>query len=250
MPREPDSVGTRERSADRCAEAIDSSHPVMNQFDSKLDVVTGPQVAPRAALPGLARRPAVVLLHASGSSSRQWDALAERQRPAFDVHAIDLYGHGTQDPWSGPRRVSVHDEAALALPAIERAGGAHLIGHSYGAAVAMRLAAACPSLVRSLAVYEPVVFSVLAQCEPHGAATWCSHMGGLERGCRTEDDAGRRPSRTRGRTLHRLLVRRRCVWPVGPKRQSPIVQRMPCRRSDAAACGTAVSVSTRRDANE
>ena len=115
-------------------------------------------------------RETAILLHSSAASARQWDALAERLRPAFDVHAIDLHGHGRQAPWRGDRGLSVHDEAALVLPIIERAGGAHLIGHSYGGAVAMHLAAARPSLVRSLAVYEPVLFRLLADHDPLGAA--------------------------------------------------------------------------------
>ena len=115
-------------------------------------------------------RPTVVLLHSSAASARQWDMLAERLRPAFDVHAIDLHGHGGQARWQGPRALSVHDEAALVLPVIECAGGAHLIGHSYGAAIALHLAVARPSLVHSLVVYEPVLFGLLADHEPQGAA--------------------------------------------------------------------------------
>jgi pimeloyl-ACP methyl ester carboxylesterase len=111
-------------------------------------------------------RESVVLLHSSAASARQWDALAERLRPAFEVHAIDLHGHGRQAPWRCDRALSVHDEVAIVLPAMERAGGAHQIGHSYGGAVALHLEAARPSLVRSLAVYEPVLFHLLAHHEP------------------------------------------------------------------------------------
>lgn len=117
-----------------------------------------------------ADRQTVILLHSSAASARQWDALAERLTPYFDVQAIDLHGHGRQAGWSARRPLSLHDDAALALPALERAGGAHLIGHSYGAAVAMHLAAARPERVRSLAVYEPVLFRLLADHEPRGAA--------------------------------------------------------------------------------
>jgi pimeloyl-ACP methyl ester carboxylesterase len=116
-------------------------------------------------------RPTVVLLHSSAASSRQWDALAASLRPAFDVHAIDLHGHGRQAPWAGDGPLSAHDEAALVQPLIDRAGPVHLIGHSYGAAVAVHLAAARPSCVRSLAVFEPVLFHLLAEHEPYGAAT-------------------------------------------------------------------------------
>ena len=109
-------------------------------------------------------RPTLVLLHASASSARQWDALAQSLRSQFDVHAIDLHGHG-QRPAPG-HALSVHDDAALARAVLERAGGGHLIGHSYGAAVAVHLAAAAPQLVHSLALYEPVLFRLLADHAP------------------------------------------------------------------------------------
>ena len=109
-----------------------------------------------------ARRPAVVLLHASASSSRQWDQLAQALSASHDVQAIDLHGHGRREAWTDLRPLSLHDDAALAMEALESRGGGHLVGHSYGGAVALYLAAKRPSLVHSLAVYEPVVFSLLA----------------------------------------------------------------------------------------
>ncbi|MGM9490449.1 alpha/beta fold hydrolase [Ideonella sp. YS5] len=127
------------------------------------------------------RRPTVVLLHASASSSRQWDQLAQALRPSHDVHAIDLHGHGRREAWTDLRPLSLHDDAALALKALERQGGGHLVGHSYGGAVALHLAAMQPSLVHSLAVYEPVVFSLLADKAPdsHGAREAFAIAAGL-----------------------------------------------------------------------
>ena len=117
-----------------------------------------------SALPNAnaARRPTLVLLHASASSARQWDALAESLRAHFEVHAIDLHGHGRQPAPAHGGVLSVHDDAALARAVLEQAGGGHVIGHSYGAAVAVHLAAAVPQLVHSLALYEPVLFRLLA----------------------------------------------------------------------------------------
>ncbi len=123
--------------------------------------------APDRTLGRAANRPTLVLLHASASSARQWDALAQSLRSQFDVHAIDLHGHG-QRP-APDRALSVHDDAALARAVLERAGGGHVIGHSYGAAVAVHLAAAAPQLVHSLALYEPVLFRLLAD---HAAGSY------------------------------------------------------------------------------
>lgn len=106
-------------------------------------------------------QPTVVLLHSSASSARQWDRLAETLKPRFHVHAIEFHGHGEQPTWSSNAPLTLADEAALAIPALEKAGGAHVVGHSYGGAVALKLATMRPRLVRSLVVYEPVLFRLV-----------------------------------------------------------------------------------------
>ena len=116
-------------------------------------------------------RETLVLLHSSGASARQWDTLADALDSRFDVHAIDLHGHGRRPGWAGPRPLSIHDDAAIALDVLARSGGGHLIGHSYGAAVAVHAAAAQPQRVRSLALYEPVLFRLLADRAPDLPAT-------------------------------------------------------------------------------
>ena len=47
--------------------------------------------------------PAVVLLHSSGSSGRQWDALTATLQTRYRLHAIDLHGHGSTAAWAGGR---------------------------------------------------------------------------------------------------------------------------------------------------
>lgn len=123
-------------------------------------------------------RPTLVLLHASASSSRQWAALATSLQARFDVHAIDLHGHGRQPAPAHGGPLSVHDDAALARALLQAAGGGHVIGHSYGAAVALHLAAAHPGLVHSLGLYEPVVFRLLADHAPGSAAAGEAFMLG------------------------------------------------------------------------
>lgn len=103
----------------------------------------------------------VVLLHSSASSARQWDALAAALRPWCEVHAVDLHGHGAQPAWPGRTPLRLADEAALVAPLLARRGGAHVVGHSYGASVALRLAVAHPGRVRSVTAFEPVLFGWL-----------------------------------------------------------------------------------------
>lgn len=104
----------------------------------------------------------VLLLHATASSGSQWRALVELLRPCAHVLAPDLYGYGETDPWPGHGLISLADEAALTnavLPAGE--GAFHLVGHSYGGAVALRLAMEQPERLRSLVLIEPVAFHLL-----------------------------------------------------------------------------------------
>lgn len=63
------------------------------------------------------------------------------------------------------------DELAL-LSAVFRAAGDrfHLIGHSYGGAIALKAALREPARFISLVLYEPVLFSVLVADAPQSAA--------------------------------------------------------------------------------
>jgi pimeloyl-ACP methyl ester carboxylesterase len=95
---------------------------------------------------------AVVLLHASGSSPRQWSALAGRVAAGLHMHAVvpDLEGTRTLDA-----------EVDRVCRAISLDNGVHLVGHSYGGAVAVKAALSGRLDVRSLTVYEPSLFAFL-----------------------------------------------------------------------------------------
>lgn len=113
------------------------------------------------------RGPAVVCVHASGSSSSQWRRLTERLAGRFHVLAADLYGSGKSPAWPGGRPLSLADEVALLRPVLAAAGEPfHLVGHSYGGAVALAAALAEPDRVASLVLFEPVLFSLLIAEDP------------------------------------------------------------------------------------
>jgi len=103
---------------------------------------------------GGAGAPALIVLHGLLGSSRNWQsagsALAAR---GPRVVALDLRNHG-ESPWAD---ASGHAEMARDVAAwIERSGLApvHLLGHSLGGKVAMRLAAERPDLVGRLTVVD------------------------------------------------------------------------------------------------
>lgn len=104
--------------------------------------------------------PAVMLLHSGAASSQQWRKLIKALTPRYRVVAPDLIGHGNT-PLTQTTPTVDHDVALLTALADRIAQPFHLIGHSYGGAVALALACAMPDRVASLALYEPVVFNLL-----------------------------------------------------------------------------------------
>src|SRR5262245_22361316 len=83
--------------------------------------------------------------------------------PSFHVFAPDCYGAGKGPAWPADRRIQLQDEVALIEPVLARAGAPLvLVGHSYGAAIALKAALANPGRVRAMALYEPTFFSLIA----------------------------------------------------------------------------------------
>lgn len=111
--------------------------------------------------------PGVVCVHCNASSAAQWGGLMALLAPRYRVLAPDLWGAGRSPAWHGQRPRRLDDEVDLLEPVLERAGPrAVLVGHSYGAAVALRAAQRMPTRVRALALYEPTLFSLLDQEAP------------------------------------------------------------------------------------
>ena len=82
--------------------------------------------------------------------------------PKFRVLAPDSYGSGKSPAWPSDCVIRLRDEAALIEPVLQRAGSPlALVGHSYGAAVALIAALANPGRVRAMALYEPTLFALL-----------------------------------------------------------------------------------------
>jgi pimeloyl-ACP methyl ester carboxylesterase len=117
-------------------------------------------------------KPAVVLLHSSMSSKAQWGALAEQLSDRFDCVALDLQGYGTAPFPSGAAGATdtgyvhtlAHEAAAVDAALVARLAPGqpfHLVGHSFGGAVALHMARQAPRRLLSLALFEPVAFHLL-----------------------------------------------------------------------------------------
>jgi pimeloyl-ACP methyl ester carboxylesterase len=82
--------------------------------------------------------------------------------PKFHVIAVDSYGAGKTAPWPNSRPITLRDEVALIEPVLESAGDPFiLVGHSYGAAVALIAALEHRKRVRAMALYEPSLFALV-----------------------------------------------------------------------------------------
>ena len=105
----------------------------------------------------------VVLVHGSACTSGYWAPVSAALGSGHRVLAPDLHGHGWSDPWSGEGQLTLADEARLVAAVIAQAREpVHLVGHSYGGAVALRAALDRPGSVRSLTLIEPAAFHLLA----------------------------------------------------------------------------------------
>jgi pimeloyl-ACP methyl ester carboxylesterase len=77
--------------------------------------------------------------------------------------AIDLYDRGRSDPWPGHRAQSLDDDAALIIALADEVGPAHLVGHSYGGAVALQAVLAQAASFASLVLLEPQLYPLLEE---------------------------------------------------------------------------------------
>jgi pimeloyl-ACP methyl ester carboxylesterase len=105
---------------------------------------------------------AVVFLHASASGISQWRAYQQTLSDRYVTAAVHLYGYGATTPWCRPQRQRLTDQAALVAAVVQAIGRpAHVVGHSFGGAVALETARQHQADVVSVAVFEPTVFWVL-----------------------------------------------------------------------------------------
>jgi len=114
--------------------------------------------------------PTVICIHAAVSTGKQWRPLEKQLEGSFRVVADDLYGDGNSPPCPVGRDFSIDDEVALIQSKLQEVDRFHLVGHSYGGSVAIKVALSDPARVASLVLYEPALWGMLATYWPddHG----------------------------------------------------------------------------------
>jgi pimeloyl-ACP methyl ester carboxylesterase len=104
----------------------------------------------------------VVLLHSSVSGNKQWRALVPDVARDFHVVAPNLFGYGATSTWPADRQQTLADHVALVDAAVADSDGpVHLVGHSFGGAVALEFARTHPQRVGRMVLLEPNPFAIL-----------------------------------------------------------------------------------------
>ena len=111
----------------------------------------------------------VIALHCSGADGGQWRKLAGALGLRYEVFAPSFIGCADIGPWTGERAFTLADEAQAVIGLVDvLAAPVHLVGHSYGGGVALKVASARPSAIASLTLYEPSAFHLLRQLGERG----------------------------------------------------------------------------------
>ncbi|GGT28447.1 alpha/beta fold hydrolase [Nonomuraea spiralis] len=110
-------------------------------------------------------REQAVFVHGLAGSATNWTDLMDELKDTVTGHALDLPGAGfSPAPEDGDYTVAHHARSVVEL--MEHTGPAHLFGNSLGGAVAVRVAAARPDLVRSLTLISPALPDLLPRYGP------------------------------------------------------------------------------------
>jgi pimeloyl-ACP methyl ester carboxylesterase len=98
--------------------------------------------------------PPLLLVHGSFSDHRtNWELVKEELGQRYTVHALARRGRGETDATEGHSMEDEFSDLAALITSIEEP--VFLLGHSYGAHVALGAALMMPDRVRKLVVYEP-----------------------------------------------------------------------------------------------
>ncbi|MCX4674454.1 alpha/beta hydrolase [Streptomyces sp. NBC_01433] len=108
--------------------------------------------------------PPALYVHGLGGSSQNWSAMMPLLSDVVDGEAVDLPGFGdSPPPDDGNYSVTGHARAVIRLLDAGERGPVHLFGNSLGGAVATRVAAVRPDLVRTLTLVSPALPEIRVQ---------------------------------------------------------------------------------------
>nr|MBS0021086.1 alpha/beta hydrolase [Gammaproteobacteria bacterium] len=116
--------------------------------------------------------PAVICIHAGYATSAQWRSLTERLANQFRIITCDMSGSGKSPTFPRAVEYTLDEEITFLSQVFDVAGDSfHLVGHSFGGAVALKAALRHRGRVQSLTLIEPTLFALLISSAPGSDAT-------------------------------------------------------------------------------
>jgi pimeloyl-ACP methyl ester carboxylesterase len=107
----------------------------------------------------------VVLIHGSGGGLNSFDPVAPLLADEFELWVYARRGYAPSDGCS--RAKTFHDDVADLTSVLAATGGrAHVVGVSYGATVALHAAQRDSAMIRSVALFEPPLYSAGSALAP------------------------------------------------------------------------------------
>jgi lipase len=111
----------------------------------------------------------VLFIHCTLAHSGSWSGVQGRLLDRLRMRVFDRPGHGKSGDWTGGAdAVALHDlTTRIAAALID--GHTDVVGHSFGATIALRLAQEMPDRIRSLTMIEPVLTTAARGHPDYGA---------------------------------------------------------------------------------
>ncbi|MEO0750488.1 MAG: alpha/beta hydrolase [Pseudomonadota bacterium] len=103
------------------------------------------------------------MIHCGLANSAAWGRMAKHLSGLLTMTAFDTPGHGRSDPWDARDDIQ---KTTAEIAADFLSGPTDIIGHSFGATAALRLAVLRPDVVRTLTLIEPVFFAAALRDKP------------------------------------------------------------------------------------
>lgn len=105
----------------------------------------------------------MVLVHGSWVDHHEWDPVISELSETFRVLIYDRRGHSKSE--RPEKQGNTEEDVSDLIALIEELGmaPAHLVGNSFGAALALKIAGRRPDLIRTLNIHEPPLFGLISQ---------------------------------------------------------------------------------------
>src|SRR5271170_3135118 len=98
----------------------------------------------------------LLALHGLTGHGKRWETLSSEHLPEIAVAAPDLIGHG-RSSWAAPWTIDANVAALAELLEHQADSPVVVVAHSFGAAVALHLAATHPDRVAALVLLDPAI---------------------------------------------------------------------------------------------